>query len=562
MEENGICGKSDDLDKVIVAAIDARGRRVAVKQLNAGRLQAVWHDLASIHADRLQNISLPARERWLLLQMSRRHLGFRRSHEMDQERLSAVRNEWHRLASMGFFKNFAVVENHLYVFWHEYLHHIEEILDTLRTVQQKGGIVSLETLLFVWRSHLDARISVFGPPDPAIYRCIENTLSVKHTATSTSNSFDLLLRESLEQAITDVTGNVPVTAMSLYLPSEKATKSDLDQVSFGDLQRALDLTRRRIKQIPTQPTVSQTSSVVSTLGFGALLVEEAVTKGATISEGFVVNIFRGFKYVPPRIRTDERHAPRLHSALLLLMRSLRRQDNSLKQWISVWPHMLEALGFYVTSGGKRDLLSHTMTVYRQMRSQKNPEDVRNLSAFRRDFVRKTLDVPWISLELYVDAIAAGSKEDLGARDSIVFRISRIQNPTYFRRLRSSLHRHTSNRRDPIIASILEDAIRTTEAAENALKLYDILYETQPDSETTLKALGLLLEKTRVRGDDEQRQQAVSKAEEAHSHGLRFPREVLEKLAELVQGEIREGEMDRRLEAIEAALRDGKCLYIS
>lgn len=559
MEENGICGRSEDLDRIIVAALDAQGRRVASKHLTIGRIRAIWIELTSIHGSRLQNITPKARERWLLFRISRSRFEPCRSVGTNNERLSAVRTEWHSLASKGFFKELVVYETHLQAFNNAYLQHVEEILATLRMVQDNGGIIPLESLLYVWRNHLEARISVFELPDPQLYRFIEDTLSAKQTGPS--GSFDAGLRESLGQGIAEVTGNIPVSMLSLYLPTEKTTDSNLNQISSSDLQRALSLTRRRLKHIPTQPTESQTSSVVSTLGFAALLVEEAVAKKTTISDSFVLAICRGFKYLPTRIRTDDRHSPRLHSALLLVLRSLRRQNNSLKRWITIWPNMLETMSSYAADAIKRDLLSQTIFIYRQLQSRNDPEYLEFLSAFRRDFARTILNAPWISLELYADALISGCDEDLNIRDSIVFRISTMNNPGYLRRLRDSIGRNKSERRDPIIISVIEDAVAACDSSEHALKLYDVLDETQREPEKSVKALELLLEKIVKLGDHEQRQRAVSKVEEAYNRGARLPRGLLERLAELVEGGRREAEMDHRLEMIEADLRGGKRLHV-
>lgn len=555
LEESGICGRSEDLDHIIVAAIDDQGRRVTSHHFSIGRIGTVWADLASIHGERLQNISLRARERWLLFRMSQLRSEPRRTCGADNEKFYKMRNEWHRLASKGFFRGFSVSDIYLQGFRTEYQEHVGEILETLRAVYENGGIIPLDTLRCVWQNHLEARIKVFEPPDPQLYRSMEDISNAKQT--TACGSFDAALQESLALATEELTGNVSVTALSLYLPSGKMSKSATDQISASDLQRALNLTRRRLKHIPRQPAEAQSSSIVNTLGFAALLVESAVAKGTVISDSFVLAICRAFKYLPTQIRGDPRYASRLYSALLLLCRSLRRQDDGLKQWIIVWPDILEAISSYAIGTGKRDLLSQTIVIYRQMRSRSDPAHLETLSTFRKNFARSTIEIPWVSLELYTDAVASGCAEDPNVRDRIVQRISTINNLGSLRRLRASIARDQSVIKAPITASIIKDAISTCKSAERALRLYDVLDETQRERGKTANALGLLLEKMIQLGNLEQRQQAFCKVEEAYSRGERLPRIVLEKVVGLLKGEIKEAEMASRLKAVEAALIEGK-----
>lgn len=555
MEENGICGRSEDLDNIIVAAIDDQGRRVTSHQFSIGRIGTVWADLASIHGESLQNISLRARERWLLFRMSQLRSEPRRTCGTDNEKFDKMRNEWHRLASKGFFRGFNVSDTYLQGFRTEYQEHVREILEMLRAVYDNFGIIPLDTLRYVWQNHLEARVRVFEPPEPQLYRFMEDISTARQT--TAGGSFDAALQESLALATEELTGNVPVTALSLYLPSGKMMEeSASDQISSSNLQRALDLTRRRLKHISRHPAEAQSSSIVNTLGFAALLVESAVAKGVSVSDSFVLAACRAFKYLPTKIRADPRYASRLHSALLLLCRSLRRQDNSLKQWTTVWPDMLEAISSYAGRSGKRDLLSQTIVIYRQMRSRNDPAHLETLSTFRKDFARSIIDIPWVSLELYADAVASGCAEDPDVRDLIVQRISTINKLGSLRRLRASIARDQSAIKASITISIIEDAISICKTAERALKLYDVLEETQYNRGKTANALGLLLEKVIQLGDPEQRQQAIGKVEEAYRRGER-PRNVLEMFAELVEGEKEEAEVASRLKALEAGLIEGK-----
>ena len=561
MEESGICPKSEDLENVIVAAVDDRGRRAASRHFTHGRLAAVWASLAAIHGDRLQNVGLETRKRWLLYRMRKSSFEPRHTCGTRKEKFSKMRYEWQCLASNGFFKGFKISEMYLQGFRAEYLEHIEEILETLRTIHENGGIIPLDVLQHVWHNHLEARIRIFEPPDPQLHQFMDDISSSEQTA---SGTFDAALGESLAKATADLTGGVSVTALSLYLPSDKMQKYDLDRISSNNFERALNLTQRRLKHIPRQPAGSQFSSIVNTLGFAALLVEDAVSKEIAISKSFVLAICRAFKYLPTEIREDPRYIQRLHSALLLLWQSLRQQDNSLKRWTNVWPAMLETISSYATGSGKRDLLSQTMFVYRRLQSQQDPAHLETLSVFRKSAVRTTLITPWISLELYADAIASGCAENPEVRELIVQRISTMNSPNSFRRLRSSIARDQSVFKTATKVSVIENAISTSRTAECALKLYDILDATElVRGNTATKALGLLLERTVQSSDMEQRQQAVSKVEEAYSRGQRLPSAVLEKFLKVVVGrQIGETAMPSRLKALEAALIEGKRIYVS
>lgn len=553
LDECSVSPRPEDLDRIIVAGIDHQGRRIPTKHFKIDQLQAVWNNLSTIHAGQLHNISLSARERWLLFRVSRSKKYHAGRGEFDHDTQSEMRAEWRRLASHGFFKGVTISEQVLQAYRGDYLYHVKDIVETLRVIYQNGGIIPLDTLRSVWWNHLDARITTFEPPDPEVYRFIDASLSAK---TPDGGSFDMLSREALQQAIAQTTGNVEVSALSLYLPFDKL--SVLINGSHS-LEEALHLTRRRIKQIPRQPPESQTPNVVTSLGFGALLVEDAVTKGIDISDSVAVVMCRGFKYLPSRIRTDERYASRLRSALLLLLRSLRRQDSSLMQWSTIWPTMLEAISGFSTDGSGNAVLPHTMFLYRQMRKQKLSEHLDFLAGFREDFIRKILNYPWVALELYVDAVAAGTEGDSATRAAIVFRIATMKNAGYLRRVRTTVNRcSVDDQRSSSVFSILCDAISTCESPEHAMLLYELLRDRDPAAE----ALGLLLAKMQELGDYGQRQRAVSIVEDAYSKGRCLSRDGLETLVGLLDGETRGADISQRMEIVEEALRSNKRLFVA
>lgn len=554
LDECSVLARPEDLERIVVAGIDEQGKRTAGKYLKTDQVHAIWNSLVTIHANRLHNISLSARERWLHFGLSRSktyRAGTNRG-EIHHDVQSELRAEWLRLASQGFFKGMTISRQLLQAFHGDYLAHVKDILETLRVIHENAGMVPLDAVRFVWGNHLEDRITTFELPDPEVYRFLAETLG---TETTTPRSFDALSRDALQHAITQVTGNCETTALSLYLPFDKVAVDSDGSCSF---EEAFHTTRRRIKQLPTQPTESQTPTAVTSLGFGALLIKDAVGKGVDIPENLVVVMARGFKYLPTRIRTDERYASRLHSALLLLFQSLRRQDKSLKRWIAAWPIMLDAIAGYSTDSNGRNMLPQTMVLYRQMRKQKLPEHLDCLSAFREDFSRKVLDCPWLALELYADAIASGAEENPATRAAIVFRIATLNNSGHLRRLRTEVTRHRGRDPNSTVLGILHGAISTCESPEHALLLYEML----KDSDAVGKALELLLAKMQELGDYGQRQRAVSFVEDAHSKGICLSRDGLETLVGLLDGQTAEADVNRRVEVVEDALRTNKRLFVA
>lgn len=554
LDECGVLGRPEDLERIIIAGINEQGKRTAGKYLKANQVHAVWNSLVAIHAHRLHNISLPARERWLLFRLSsskNQRVETNRG-EIHHDVQSELRAEWRRLASQGFSKGITISRQILQAFAGDYLSHVKDILETLRIIQQNAGMVPLDAVRFVWGNHLEDRITTFEPPDPEVYRFLAETLG---TETTTPRSFDALSRDALHHAITQVTGNCEMTALSLYLPLDKVAVVSGPSCSF---EEAFHTIRRRIKQLPTQPTESQTPAAVTSLGFGVLLIKDAVDKGVDIPESLVTVISRGFKYLPPRIRTGERYAPRLHSALLLLFQSLRRQDKSLKRWITAWPLMLDTIAGYSTDSNGRNTLTQTMIFYRQMRKSNLSEHLDCLSAFREDVTRKVLDYPWLALELYSDAIASGAEDNPATRAAIVFRIATMNRSSHLRRLRTEVDRHQGRDPNSTVLGILYDAISTCESPEHALLLYELL----KDSAAAAKALELLLNKMQEVGDCGQRQRAVSLVEDAYSKGICLSRDGLETLVGLLDGQAQEGDVNLRVAGVEEALRTNTRLFVA
>jgi hypothetical protein len=549
----GVLARAEDLERIIIAGIDEQGRRTAGKYLKADQLQSIWNSLVAIRSSHLHSISLSARERWLLFCISRakrQRMGNHRG-EIHHDLQSELRSEWRRLAPQGFFRGLAVSEQLLQAFHGDYLAHVKDIIETLRVVHQHGGTVPLDAVRFVWGNHLRKRVTSFEPPDPDVYRIIAATLS---TDTPAPGSFDVLSRDALQQAISQVTGNVQETALSLFLPSDKITIHTDESRSF---EQALHTTRRRIKHIPTQPTESQTPSVVNSLGFGALVVKASVVEGVDVPESVVTVIFRGFKYLPRRIRTDERYAARLTSALVLLVQALRQQDRTLKRWMGVWPVMLDAIAGYSTDRHGRVALQQTMFLYRLMRRRNLPEHGACLAGFRNDLFHKVLDFPWLALELYMDGVGHATEDAATTRAALVFRIATMSNQKHLRRIRNTIDGYITGEKSSTVRGIVRDAIGTCESPAHALSLYEMIKERDSSAE----ALSQLLAKMQELGDIGQQQQAVCLVEDAYSKGIRLEKDGLEMLVGLLDGQESEVDMKRRVEDVEEALRSQKRLFV-
>ncbi|KAI5451807.1 hypothetical protein NCC49_001453 [Naganishia albida] len=558
VNECRVRAQPEDLERIIIAGLDAQGKRTAGKYLGAEQLEAVWDSLVALRSGQLDSISLSVRERWLLFRISRakkQRTGGANRGEIAHDVQSDLRVEWRRLASQGFFKGIRVSTQLLQAFQGDYLVYVKDIIETLRSVYRNGAAVPLEAVQFVWGNHLEERITSFEPPDPGIYRFIADSLGAP---TPLPGSFDALSRDALQYAITRVTGNVQEAALSLYLPSDQVTTLTDDKRS---VERALHTARRRIKHIPTQPTVGQTPTVVTSLGFGALLVKEAATRGHPIPENYVTVIFRGFKYLPARIRGDERYAPRLHSALVLLVRSLREQDRSLKRWMDVWPVMLDALAGYVAMDphGRRDVLPQAMFLYRQARRRKCAEHLDGLSLFRGEVTPKVLDFPWLALELFVDHVASSATEGVAPiRAAIVFRIATINNPRYLRRLRHTIEGYLAGGdEDATVLGIVYDAVSTCESPQHALALYEMVKDRSPSAE----GLARLLRKVQELGTIEQRQRAIDLVGDAYGRGVRLSRDGMEALVRVLDGQASGMDVDGRVRDVEEALRSDKRLFV-
>lgn len=549
----GVLARAEDLERIIIAGIDEQGKRTAGKYLKADQLQSIWNSLVAIRAGQLHTINLVARERWLLFRTSRakrQRMGNNRG-EIHHDLQSELRSEWRRLASQGLFKGLAVSEQLLKAFRGDYLAHVKDIIETLRVVHQHGGTVPLDAVRFVWGNHLHERVTSFEPPDPAAYHFVAESLS---TNAPTPGSFDALSRDALQQAISHVTGNVQETALSLYLPSDKSTTLSEESRSFD---QALDTARRRIKHIPTQPTESQTPAVVTSLGFGALLVKASVANGVDVPDSVVTVLFRGFKHLPSRIRTDERYATRLTSALVLLVQALRQQDRTLKRWIGVWPVMLDAIAGYSTDRHVRDALQQTMFLYRLMRRRKLPEHGACLAGFRNDLLRKVLDFPWLALELYLDGVGHATEDAATTRAAMVFRIATMSNQKHLGRLRNTIDGYITGEKSSTVLGVIRDAIGTCESPEHALSLYELV----KDRDSSAEALSQLLAKMKEIGDIGQQQQAVCLVEDAYSKGIQLERDGLEMLVGLLDGQESEVDMKRRVEDVEEALKSKKRLFV-
>ncbi|KAJ9098463.1 hypothetical protein QFC19_006330 [Naganishia cerealis] len=539
MERTNIRGKRDDLETIILKAIDTGGVR-APKISKHDTLLSVWNALVEAHIGRLQNIGIETRERWLMYRLRELRRQFKQKSPKGHV-LAASWEEWQQLASQGFFQGIALPTDVTTVRYGNFHDCVSDIIETLRVIHDGGGIIPLEALRSVWWNHLESRVANFDPPDIQTYEYISRIMEADDV--NHAYPFDRLVRKALDEAIADVTGGVNAISLLLYLPSpSKDTSSDSEGNSCSSYEKALHFARRRIKHIPTQPTEAQAQHIVTTLGFGTVLVKDAITQGEDISENLILTIFRGFKFLPWWLRTDDRHIGRIQSALLLLVRSLRKQDHTLIEWKSSWPTMLDTLRGYSSN---KEILSQTMSLYRRMRNAKDPAFPEALSSFRQNQFRNMLDSPWIAMELYVDAIRAGSSDLGGIREAIVQRLSAMKNPTYLRHLRTATIRYRfSDEARSIVLELLHDAIDRSNSPDLIIGLYDMSSEiSTPDDALSGKILHLLLCKMKDLGDGEHRQLAVKRVEAASERGIALSQIGKETLASLVGGEHKETSME-------------------
>ncbi|KAJ9119527.1 hypothetical protein QFC22_003236 [Naganishia vaughanmartiniae] len=555
----GVRGNREDLETTILKAIGVRGIRIS-KILNHDTLLSIWNALSEAHNGRLQNISAQARERWLLYRFMKvcRHT---RQKQSESHALEVLREEWRQLASQGFFQHITLPVYVITVLHDECYRHLRDIMETMRVIHESGGIIPLGALRSIWRNHLELRLVDFDTPDIQTYQYMNQL--VETNSTVYMDSFDTLVRDALRDTIIDHTGGVKATSLLLYLPFENSSNTPhLRGDSQPSYEKALNTARRRIKYIPTYPTEDQAPHIVTALGFGAVVVKDAINQGEIISDYVVVTVFRGFKYLPEWLRTDERYARRIESALLLLVRSLRSQDKTMKQWQSTWPTILETLGSYSST---KEIMSQSMLLYRQMRTAKSTDYTDILSAFRRDQFRtspwrdeprrKTLDRPWLTMELYVDAVRAGERELDGIRNAIVHRLSDMQNPVYLRHLRIAATRYrNSDEVRYIVLDSLHDAIDLCQSSELVMGLYEIASGISlPKDSASVKILHLLVRKMKELGDEVHRQFAISRVEAEWERGVKLSRSGMETLVLLVDGVHQGKSMEARVEALEDAL---------
>ncbi|KAJ9096342.1 hypothetical protein QFC21_005162 [Naganishia friedmannii] len=565
MQSMGVRGNREDLETIISKAIDVGGTR-KTKKLKYDILLSIWNALSEAHTGRLQSITPRARERWLMYRL-RKCRPQAKQKPSESHVLGALRAEWRQLAVQGFFQRITLPFHVATILFEDYRLHIKEIMETLRLVHDNGGIITLEARS-VWREHLESRLADFDTPDIQTYEYMTQVMGTDSMARM--DPFDALVRDALHEAIADITGGVNAIALLLYLPSESTGSTrQLEGSSQASYEKALHFARRRIKRIPTQPTEEQAPHVVTTLAFGAVIIKDAINQGEPISDHLVVTVFRGFKYLPGWLRTDDRYARRLQFALVLLMRSLRRRNRTLKQWQSSWPTMLEALGGYAST---KEILSQSIWLYRQMQTAKSTDYAGVLAAFRHDRLRnadwedqprKTLDAPWHAMELYVDAIRAGARNLDGTRTAIVHRFSGMRNAAYLQHLRTTATRYRgSDEARPIVLELLHDAIGECRSPDLITGLYDISSEISTPTDSALaETLDLLISKMKELGDEAHRQFAINRAEVEWERGVRLSRRGMETLVLLVNVDTRESSIDAKVERLAQALATGERLVL-
>lgn len=557
MESTGIRGNREDMETIILEAIDISGMR-KTKSITHDTLHSIWRALSKAQNGRLQNISAQTRERWLMYRLRK----FRRpvkEKPSESHLLGALKGEWRQLASQGFFQRFTLPIHVTTVLHGDYRLHMQDIMETLRIIHDSGGIITVEALRAVWRNFLESRVADFNTPDIQTYQYMNQVIRTE--STGPSNPFDTLVQNALHEATADITGGVSAIALVLYLPSERTDSTrHVEGASQAAYEIALDFARRRMKHIPTQPTEEQAPHIVTTLGFGAVIIKNAINQGTIISDNVVVTLFRVFRYLPKWLRTDDRYARRIESALLLLVRSLRSQDNTWKQWQSVWPTMLKALAEYSST---REIREQAKSLYRQMRIAKSPAYTEVLSVFCRDRLRRTVDIPWIALEFYVDAERTGVENLNDIRDAIVHQLSRMEDPAHLQRLRTKAanYRHSDEAR-PIVLGLLQDAIGQCQSAELTVGLYEISSGiSTPRDLASVRILNLLLCKMKNLGDQAYQQFAVDRVEAEWGRGVKLSRSGMETLASLVGTDSRGAGMDDKVKALESALGAGERLVI-
>lgn len=567
MERMGVRANREDLETMLSTAIDVGGTR-KTKSLKHDTVLSIWNALSEANNGRLQNISIQVRERWLMYRL-RRFRPQAKQKSSESHISKTLKAEWRQLALQGFFQHISLPIHAITFLFGGYHLHIEEVIDTLRVVHDNGGLITREALRSVWWNHLESRLADFDAPDFQTYQYMNQILEAD--SMTCTDSFDILVREALREAIADNTGGVNAIALLLYLPSESASSSHrLGSGSQPSYAKALHFIRRRIKRVPTQPTEEQAPHIVTTLGFGAVTIRDAIAQGEIVSDYLVLTVFRGFKYLPGWMRTDDRYARRIQSALLLLVRSLRSRDHTLKQWQSVWPTMLETLSGYSST---RELTFQAMSVYCRMRTSKSSTDYAQvLSAFRQeqlrtapqyDQPRKMLDMPWLAMDLYVDAVRFDARELDGIRNVIVHRLSDMENPVYLRHLRTTASRHRgSDQARPIVLALLHDAIQHCQTPELVTGLYDIASGIcTPKDPASMKILDLLLCKMSELGDQEHQQFAISRVEAEYERGVKPSRSGMETLVSLVEDDAGGTNMDDKVGALEVALATGDRLLL-